>query len=158
MGREKSGRKAVPKGLKLLKGTFQSCRENKDAPQPGRGTLQAPAHLTPVAAAEYERKAELLDRLGVFTEADDAALAIYAAAYGRWVEAEKKLAKLGNIVKSPKGDAMRNPYAYVLNNAVDQMYHFLTEFGLTPASRQRVKVERKDATSEWQIFSNPTSV
>lgn len=153
-GTSKSGAKGLPKRLKLLKGTYQSCRDNKNAPQPRKGSLKAPAYLPPLAAEEYERKAELLDRLGVFTEADDVALAAYAEAYARWRDALDKYHRTGPLLRNDKGAPVRNPLAYSLNNSIDQMYRFLTEFGLTPISRQRVSVDKEEGENEWSMFGD----
>ena len=154
-GTSRSGRKKIPASIKEMKGTLQNCRENKDAPKPGRASiLEPPAHLNEIAAAEYARKAELLDRLGVFKEGDDVALAAYADAYARWVHAVELYNKTGPLVKDKKGNPARNPIAYAINNAVDTMYRFLTEFGLTPASRTRIKVDTKPSENEWEVFSS----
>lgn len=154
-GTSKSGRKKLPTSIKEMRGTLQNCRENKDAPKPGRASiLEPPAHLNAIAAAEYMRKAELLDRLGVFKEGDDVALAAYADAYARWVKAVEMYNKTGPLVKDKKGNPTRNPVGFAINHAVDTMYRFLTEFGLTPASRTRIKVDTKPTENEWEMFSS----
>lgn len=154
-GTSRSGRKKIPASMKEMKGTLRPWRENKDAPKPGKASiLEPPAHLSPVAAEEYKRKAELLDRLGVFKEGDDVALAAYADAYARWVNAVELYNKTGPLVKDKKGNPARNPIGYAINNAVDTMYRFLTEFGLTPASRTRIKVDAKPTENEWEMFSS----
>ena len=157
-GTRKSGRKEIPPTMKDLKGTRRPDRENPDRPQPGRATdFSPPAHLDEIAAAEYVSKAELLDRLGVFKEGDSMALAAYADAYSRWVHASKvvQMSKdKGYLIKGKRNEVMRNPALIVVNSALDQMYKFLTEFGLTPASRARVKADSESKVSEWDMFSN----
>lgn len=171
-----AGRKQIPDGIKVIKGTLRNHRVNKQQPRPGKGILTAPDFLKPIAAEEYERKAELLDRLGVFGEGDDVALAAYAEAYARWIEAQEILKvqppvfvtyerepetdKNGNVILDANGKPKRrvkaihrNPAVMVLGDAVDTMYRFLTEFGLTPISRQRIKVDSSTSVSEWEVFS-----
>lgn len=156
-GTKNSGRKRLPTAIKELKGTLQNCRENKQAPKPGRATdFSPPAHLDEIGAAEYVSKAELLDRLGVFKEGDSAALAAYADAYSRWVRAVKIINRDGLLIES-KGQQVRNPVLSGLNNAVDQMHRFLTEFGLTPASRSKIKVDDKPKKNEWEMFSDQSN-
>lgn len=152
-GTSSSGRKRIPKEIKELKGTLRPHRENKQQPTPAKAScLDPPAHLNEVAKAEYSRKAELLDRLGVFKEGDDVALAAYADAYSRWVKAVEIYNKTGPLVKDKSGNPARNPIIYSLNNAVDQMYKFLVEFGLTPISRTKIKVDDKPKENEWEMF------
>ncbi|MBO4334430.1 MAG: phage terminase small subunit P27 family, partial [Desulfovibrio sp.] len=153
-GTSKSGRKRLPAGIKELKGTLQNCRENKLAPKPGKTTLEPPAYLNDIAAVDYRRKAELLDRLGVFKEGDDVALSAYAEAYSRWIDAVEHLRQNGQILTGKDGQPMRNPVLFNINNALDQMYKYLTEFGLTPVSRSRVKVDDKQKQNEWEMFSS----
>lgn len=157
-GTSKSGRKKIPESIKNLKGTYRACRENKEAPKPEKASmLEPPSYLNPIAAEEYRRKAELLDRLGVFKEGDSVALAVYAEAYARWVKAVELHNKSGPLLKDKKGMPVRNPVSYAINNAVETMYRFLTEFGLTPASRCRIKVDTKATENEWENFSSGDS-
>jgi P27 family predicted phage terminase small subunit len=43
------------------------------------------------------------------------------------------------LVKSPSGYAIQNPWLSIANKAFDQMMKLMTEFGMTPSSRSRVK-------------------
>jgi len=161
-GTRRSGRKETPPSIKDLKGTRRKWRENQNRPEPGRASdFSPPAHLDEIGAAEYVSKAELLDRLGVFKEGDSAALAAYADAYSRWVHASKvvQMSKdKGYLIKGKRGEVMRNPALIVVNGALEQMYRFLTEFGLTPASRARVKADDKPKNNEWDMFSSSDSM
>lgn len=53
--------------------------------------------------AEWKRIAEALNRIGLLTQVDRAALAAYCQAYGRWMEAERKLTETPTILKMPSG-------------------------------------------------------
>ena len=53
---------------------------------------RCPEHLSPAAQAEWRRLAQSLQQDGLLTQVDRAALAAYCQSYGRWVEAEQKLA------------------------------------------------------------------
>lgn len=158
-GTSNSGRKRLPREIKQLKGTLQNCRENKQQPKPSKAScLDPPAHLNELAKTEYSRKAELLDRLGVFKEGDDVALAAYADAYSRWVNAVEIYNRTGPLVKDKRGNPVRNPIIYSLNNAIDQMYKFLVEFGLTPISRSKVRVDDKPKENEWDMFTSGVDI
>jgi P27 family predicted phage terminase small subunit len=78
--------------------------------------------------------------LGIISKLDRAAIAAYCDAYSRWVEAATQIQQYGLIFKAPSGYPMPSPYLAILHTALDQMRAFLTEFGMTPSSRSRVKV------------------
>ena len=75
---------------------------------------------------------------------------MYCQAWGRWLEAEGALRKYGVMVKSPNGLPMQSPYLAVANKAMEQMRSLLSEFGMSPASRTRVRVEPVD--EEEDVF------
>jgi phage terminase small subunit len=60
-----------------------------------------PAHLSRTAKAEWKRLARQLEILGIISQLNRAAFAAYYQAYGRWVEAERKLAEMPTLIKLP---------------------------------------------------------
>ena len=76
--------------------------------------------------------------MGVLTVIDRAALAAYCQAYGRWVEAEEKLAETPTIFKTPSGYVQQSPWLGIANKQLELMGRYMTELGMTPASRSRV--------------------
>ena len=86
-----AGRKPLPTRLKVLKGTARPCRTNPREPHPEVVALDPPEYLGTTPRAEWQRKTEVLARMGVLTQGDDAALAVYCQAFERFVEAEGKL-------------------------------------------------------------------
>ncbi len=149
-----AGRKPLPDGLKLVKGTLRNHRANKDAPVPEKGATKAPDFLSPIAAAEFERKAEGLARLNVYTEWDDTALAAYAEAYARWRKAAAELRDSELLITTQQGNIIQNPLVGVVNKSAELMHRYLTEFGLTPSSRTRIKVSAETKQNEWEAFGN----
>ena len=149
-----AGRKPLPDGMKLIKGTLQNCRVNKKAPKPEKGATAAPDYLSPVAAAEFERKAKGLARLNVYTEWDDTALAAYAEAYARWRKAVAELRDSDLLITTQQGNIIQNPLVGVVNKSAELMHRYLTEFGLTPSSRTRIKVSAETKQNEWEAFGN----
>ncbi len=73
------------------------------------------------------------------TESDVDALAVYCVNWIRWQDANEKVREMGMIVKSPKNFPMQNPYLAIANKAQRECVGIMTEFGLTPSSRTRVK-------------------
>lgn len=83
---------------------------------------------------------KVLGKLGLLAATDRAALAAYCLAYGRWVEAETKIAEEGVVTKTVDGNSIQNPYLSIANKAFEQMTKLLSEFGMTPTSRTRIHV------------------
>ncbi|WP_309083082.1 phage terminase small subunit P27 family [Chelativorans sp.] len=113
------------------------------------GTLQA------TAKAEWKRLARQLHQLGALTELDRAVLAAYCQAYGRWVEAERKLKETPTLLKTPAGYVQPSPWLAISNKSVDLMHKFAAELGLSPASRSRVTT-RPLGPKPWEFASNDT--
>lgn len=136
------GRKPKPTKMKQLAGNpgKRPLNENEVEPPVPDRIPYAPRHLNGEAKREWRRIVAILLELELYTEVDRAALAMYCQAWGRWVEAEKKLAKEDLILTSCKGTFYQNPRLHVANKAWEQMRKILPEFGLTPSSRARLSV------------------
>lgn len=126
----------MPTQLKLARGSRRVTDRLEPKPQVVRPTR--PAQLSRTARSEWDRIAPELERLGLLTKLDRAALAANCQAYGLWVKAEKEAAVDGLVVKTKDGKLIQNPYLSIANKAMRQMHEFLVEFGLTPSSRTRV--------------------
>jgi P27 family predicted phage terminase small subunit len=135
------GRKPKPNALKRLAGNpgKRPLNEEPQPPMPNH-TPYVPRHLNEEGKREWRRIVSVLLALGLYTVVDRAALAMYCQAWGRWVEAERTLAKEGPVLTSDKGNLYQNPWLHVANKAWDQMRKILAEFGLTPSSRARLSV------------------
>lgn len=144
------GRKPTPSAVKRAQGNPGKRPINNEEPKFDAGLPKPPSHLSKEARAEWRRVASELHRAGVITTMDRAALAAYAQAYGRWSEAEKKVNELGFVVKTGLGNLVQNPYLSVANRAMQDVVKIAAEFGLTPASRTRVKAsgEKKKSLAE----------
>ena len=88
-----SGRKKLPTNIHMLKGTFRADRANPNEPTPDPHVPDAPDHLSTDALIEWERISHQLSKLGLITEIDMAALAMYCQAWGRLVKYEKIVAE-----------------------------------------------------------------
>lgn len=155
------GRKPKPTNLKHLAGNPGKRRLNESEPHPPvPGTAPyAPKFINAEARREWNRMVNILLELGLYTEVDRAALAMYCQAWGRWVDAEMKLQKSGLVVTSQEtGILYQNPYLSIANKAWDQMRQMLSEFGLTPAERSRLHVmpTEDEPTLAEQLFAMAT--
>lgn len=149
-----AGRKPKPTHMKLLEGNPGKRALNKAEPKPQAKIPPCPRHLSKEARKEWRRISKELLQLGLLTVVDRAALAAYCQAWARWIQAEEAMATddFKMVATTDKGYAHVSPWFSVANAALKQMHSFLTEFGLTPASRSRVTVakpEEKDPYSEF---------
>ena len=127
-----------PTVLKLIEGN-RGRRPLKREPKPRPVVPKCPAHLNTQAKREWGRVSKVLHKLGLLTEIDRAQLALYCQAWGRWVEAEEALKVHGIIIPAPSGYPMLNPQYAVCKQAMVTMQRALSEFGMSPASRARVR-------------------
>jgi P27 family predicted phage terminase small subunit len=133
-----------PTVIKRLAGNPGKRPLNDKEPQPERRMPRCPGHLNDIAKKEWRRISKHLYRSGLLTLIDRAALAAYCQAYGRWAMAEAIVNKKGEIVKTTNGNIIQNPYLSVANRAMEQMLKIEVEFGMTPSSRSRIKVDISD--------------
>ena len=138
-----------PTALKLLAGNPGKRPLNEAEPKPVLAIPAMPKHLGKEAKKEWKRIVPELQKLGLLTRVDRAALAAYCVSFGRWVEAEQELAVTGAIVVSPNGYPQQSPWLAISNKALENVRRFIAEFGLSPASRSRVSVTPTDADDDF---------
>ena len=153
MGRR--GPAPKPTRMKALAGNPGKRPLNRREPQPKQGLPRCPAQLSEEAKREWKRISKELDRLGLLTVLDRAALSAYCQAWGRWIEAEQRLRQHGVIVKSPNGFPVQSPYLAVANKAMAQMSKLLVEFGLSPSSRSRIQSPLDDEDDDEFLGPRP---
>ncbi len=157
-----SGPKPKPTAIKKL-GPRSHHSKNVDEPQPSRlvRVPQAPRWLGSDARAVFKEMARDLCALGVLTKVDLDALTRYCVVYERWRAAEKQLKKQGEIIKSPNGYLIQNPYLAIANKCLKQLDSLGAEFGLSPSSRTRVAiaptVDERNKLEE-ELFGKPVQV
>jgi P27 family predicted phage terminase small subunit len=89
----------------------------------------------------------------VLSGIDRAALAAYCQAYGRWVVAERAIAKMaerdqlteGLMIKTTNGNAVQNPLIGTANKAMADLVRYAAEFGMTPSARSRISGQSGEA-------------
>ena len=127
-----------PTALKVLEGTWRADRVAPDEPEPEIERPERPSHIIGPAREEWDRIVPELERLRLLSQIDRSALAAYCDAYGEWVLARRELQK-GRVCKTPQGMLMPHPAVAIRNKALEHMKAFLTEFGMTPGSRTRMR-------------------
>lgn len=141
-----AGRKRLPTKFHVLNGTDRPCRRNDNEPVPDEYSdiPKPPAHLSKTAKKEWKRMSKILHSSGLLTQLDFSQFAIYCQAWGRWVDAEKKISETNMVVKTANGNPINNPYMNIANTAMRDCHKFLSEFGMTPSSRTKIKVENQN--------------
>ncbi|MGH3631560.1 MAG: phage terminase small subunit P27 family [Sciscionella sp.] len=122
-----------------------------DNPQPELSRPEMPKGMSRGAKREYRRICPLLEAIGVLSIIDGRALAAYCDAAAMVEQAEKEIVKNGMTFVSHfedkhgndiVGDIKQNPAVAIKFTAMKVMKSFLIEFGLTPASRAKLKVTK----------------
>lgn len=131
------GPKPAPTTLKLLRGS-RADRIPEAEPTPPPGCPEPPEHLGEIARDEWSRIVPILEAMGVLSQADGTALAMYCQHYERWVAAEKGIRDEGTLSVSATGNIKLSPYIQLANASMAAMQKLLVEFGCTPSSRSRV--------------------
>ncbi len=139
------GRKPTPTPLKLVTGNRGRRPLNGREPQPARKRPRAPAHLSERARKAWRHVVNLLDRMGVLTEADAVAVEMMVEAYAEVVAARTELKTFGSLyyeTTNQRGGVMRraHPAVAVLQDADRRVRSWLAEFGMTASARTRVHV------------------
>jgi len=144
------GPKPKPRALRILDGD-QPSRINPSEPRPLAVPPMPPDDLDATGRAAWDRLAPMLSRLGLLTEADGEALALYCRAAQVAARAEAQVRRYGLSMKDGAGGRRPNPAVAMAERARRDMLAVLTEFGLTPSSRSRVKVEAppRDALADF---------
>ena len=136
-----AGRRPKPTSIKALQGTLRKDRTNEKEPQPEPLPPDPPDHLGKEAKKYWKETFKLLAGVGVLTEMDSDTLSLYCETKAKWVYAKKQLEKNGLVIIAQSGFPVQSPWLQICNKCFDQMLKISTEFGMTPSSRTRIKVE-----------------
>ena len=147
------GVKPRPTHLKVLEGVQNKKRINDKEPKPFPKAPDPPKFLDHIATNEWKRIAPELEKLGLLTGIDMSALAAYCDQFSRWVQATEKIQNEGMIISAPSGYPVQSPYLSIANKALDSMKKFLTEFGMTPSSRTRIRTNAGDDDTGEELLS-----
>ena len=140
------GRKAIPTQLKIIKGTHQPCRD-KDVPEPSTLKPVPPSWLNQRAKMIFHHMVRRLDDLGLASRSHTEAIALLACRMEEVERYDKLMNKQGYVYASvnTRGEKVIKvrPEILLRKDAAKQVQSLLTEFGLTPASAQKVGIPKK---------------
>ena len=144
-----AGRKPKPSALKLIEGNPGKRPLPENEPKPEPIAPKCPTWLHKDAKKEWKRIAPQLERLGLLTQVDMAALAGYCESWAQYKRAIEFIHKHGEVypIKDDEGRVkylQQVPQVSIANKALQQVRAFCAEFGLTPSARGRMVVPGAD--------------
>jgi P27 family predicted phage terminase small subunit len=144
-----------------MRGSWRA-KARPDEPQIPATKTQPPPWLFETSRRQWEHIAPLLEQVGILTEADQAAFALYADALAQYIEARdavygKKGKKgTGLYTETLHGSQAVHPAVRIMEGAWDRAMKASREFGLTPASRAGVtkatSVNHADTDQKARFF------
>lgn len=137
------GRPPLPTSIKVARGNPGKRPLNEDEPQPDGVVGDPPDYILGDALDEWNRTAPKLEACGVLTSVDRPFLIAYCQAWARYLDAERRILKSGEVVMSPNKYPIQNPYRAIANKALEQCRAFWSEYGMTASARTRIKVTPK---------------
>lgn len=147
------GPKPKPTQLKIIAGNPGKRPLNRNEPRSNRKTPDKPVHLTGIASEFWDRLVNNLAELGILEGADEMAMERMALLYADVRRLQKEVDENGYTYESTDAETGKtlikaNPAGTQLRAADAQFKVFLTEFGLTPSSRTRIKTDKTDGNEE----------
>lgn len=151
------GRKALSKNLKLIQGTHRPDRENSNAPQPEQKQPDMPQGMSRRAKKYWPDLVKLLDDLKIITVSDQSAMELLCETYGEWKNLNYVIqttykGKTSYEFATESGGVMIRPLPEIAqrSDAARRFQSMLSEFGLTPAARNKVKmISRDEERDPW---------
>ena len=144
----------MPTAIQQIRGNPGKRPLGRNEPQPRRVPPECPEYVRqdPVAHAEWNRSVPILLDMGVLTEADGPALALYCMAHSdlvlnlqavRRLNAESPDKTGGHVKATPTGYLAPNQYQLNVRLYREEIIKLAREFGFTPSSRSRIQVEKE---------------
>ena len=154
------GRPPKPTALKVLTGADQVHKERLNAaePVPPAGDLVRPTWLLPRARKHWDRLLFAIRSMNVGTPVDADSLGALCNALQEYIDSTKEITKHGLVVVEHRYDKVGNVVGdtYKANPAVQaradswrRMNLMMQQFGLTPSSRAKLKVEKPEEEDEY---------
>lgn len=155
MGRR--GPAPEPTSIKLLKGNPGRRPLNDREPEPKRARPRCPNWLSKDARAIWKTLVPQLRDMGVLTRIDGQALTRYCTLWARWKRAEQFIEKHGDVYpfKDDRGNLkylQQFPQVAIAHKLATHLTRLEQEFGMTPSSRSRIRIERDDRVDEFETF------
>jgi P27 family predicted phage terminase small subunit len=119
---------------------------------PLRGTPARPAHLRLLAKKRFRLISRLLDEAGLLSRLDADLLTQYCALYAQWREAQDVLLIKGAVIANTNGCIQKSPWWNISIECTRQMDRFMSQMGLSPAARAKLKIGEQEDESPFDAF------
>jgi P27 family predicted phage terminase small subunit len=151
----KRGPKPKPTALHIFNGNPSKRPLNDLEPKPEAGAPECPENVAKndIAKAYWEWLIAQLSTMGIATKADQTVLEMICLEYALKLEAEGHIARDGMTTTDDKGVVRKSPYVTIAAEAKRQLHRLLTEVGLTPSSRSRLKVEPGEVKGSIESYA-----
>ena len=144
----RGGHNRKSRDLKILEGTSKTADTSRK-PKPVF-PKKAPRGFPKHARKLWSDYAPLLADLGVLRETDRPGWEVLCLTYQTIKECEDQLREEGLTVDGAKGGKVKHPCISILNAARQQFRLMSQQFGLDPASRERLGVYVEEADDEME--------
>lgn len=131
-----------------LKPEQQASRLNPAEVQVSACAPKMPAGLSPVAKKMWRKVVPQLATLGILTQVDETMLRIWCETYAEYIKAQETLDKEGLTYTKPNGEICKHPAQLIRKDAQQALHKLAVEFGMTSASRARLRVEKPADTKD----------
>ena len=132
------GRKKTPMNVKATKGTLRPGRVNVDMPTASADSPTAPGWLTgELEHVAFDILLERVSKIEVASATDTEMLALAAKRLAEIWECDAIIQSMGRVIAVGEG-WRNNPAVTQKNEAMRHLHSLLSEFGLSPAARQKV--------------------
>ena len=139
------GPSPTPTKLKVLRGNPGRRPLNENEPDPEASIPEKPDSLSEEAAKVWDKITIELDKIGLLSDIDGSALEMYCEALATFRYCSRKIAEHGGIGEYLENRSAQTSQLFAAQmKALDAVKKFCTEFGMTPASRSRISVKKKD--------------
>ena len=149
------GRNKKPDALKKLIGTAQKCRINENSPKVSELTnISMPEDLILTKGGEkiWNSLSAELTKAGILKVTDLQSFAVYCNAFALYIEMSLYIKKNGAVYSDNNGNPKKRPEVTIMFETLRVVNSYQGRFGLTPADRDRIKVEREQADETENLF------
>lgn len=149
----------IPSEVKKLNGTYRADRDkNKDVEFDSIESMKVPTFLKGESRKNFKL---LIDQLGingynVVTSLDAAAIVLLSDVYGEYITVSKEINVQGTLIEdyNSRGKMVKklNPLTNYKRVLFNDIIRILKEFGLTPASRNKIEFQPSGKKTEDDDF------
>ncbi len=145
-----------PPELKALHGTDQPCRDQKATTSTGDNlpsSIPVPSFLNPPGKRKWRELVKLLRERKLLDRVDLGALELCCIAYDEVISCQTAIQQAGGIESyTAKKTSQQTPLLTAKKSAMETYKKYMTEFGLSPASRAKLGIEDEPEESEFERY------